>query len=49
MKSGDIKGQTGSTVVAAQDQALSTNCFNKKILKDETESKCNCIENIKNY
>jgi hypothetical protein len=27
---GDIKGETGSTAVAAQDQALSTNYFNKK-------------------
>jgi hypothetical protein len=26
----EIKGETGSTLVAAQDQALSTNCFKKK-------------------
>jgi hypothetical protein len=26
--------------VAAQDQAISTNCFKNKILKDEIESKC---------
>jgi hypothetical protein len=26
--------------VAAQDQAISTNCFKRKILKEETESRC---------
>jgi len=30
LKSGDIKGETGSTIVAAQDQAISTNYFKKK-------------------
>ena len=35
----DIKGETESTKVAAQDQAISTNCFKNKILKEETESK----------
>ena len=30
LKSGDIKGQTESTIVAAQDQAISTNYFKKK-------------------
>jgi hypothetical protein len=34
LKSGDIKG------VAAQDQAISTNYFKNKILKEEIESKC---------
>jgi hypothetical protein len=29
LKFGDIKGQTRSIIVAAQDQALSTNCFRK--------------------
>ena len=33
LKSGGIKGETGSTIVAAQDQAISTNYFNNKILK----------------
>jgi hypothetical protein len=28
LKSGNIKGETGSTIVAAQDQAISTNYFN---------------------
>ena len=40
LKSGDIKGETESTIVAAQDQANSTNYFKNKILKEEIESKC---------
>jgi len=40
LKSGDIKGETESTIVAAQDQAISTNDFKNKILKEEIESKC---------
>jgi len=40
LKSGDIKRETGSTLVAAQDQAISTNYFKNKILKEEMESKC---------
>ena len=40
LKSGDIKGETKSAIVAAQDQAISTNYFKNKILKEETESKC---------
>jgi len=40
LKSGDIKGETKSTIVAAQDQAISTIYFKNKILKEETESKC---------
>ena len=39
LKSGDIKGETESTLVAAQDQAISTNYFKNKILKEEIESK----------
>ena len=39
LKSGDIKGETESTIVAAQDQAISTNYFNNEILKEEIESK----------
>ena len=31
LKSGDIKGETESTKVAAQDQAISTNYFKNKI------------------
>ena len=40
LKSGNIKGETESTIVAAQDQAISTNYFKKKILKEEIETKC---------
>ena len=40
LKSGDIKGETGSIIVAAQDQVISTNYFKNKIFKEETESKC---------
>ena len=32
--SGDIKGKTESTKVAAQDRAISTNYFKNKILKE---------------
>jgi len=35
----DIKGETESKIVAAQDQAISTNYFKHKILKKEIESK----------
>jgi len=46
LKSGDIKGETESTMVAAQDQAISTNYFKNKILKEETESICGlCKQN----
>jgi hypothetical protein len=31
LKSGDIKGEIESTIVAAQDQAISTNYFKNKI------------------
>jgi hypothetical protein len=39
LKFGDIKGETESTIVAAQDQAISTNYFKRKILKEEIESR----------
>ena len=44
LKFGDIKGETGSTIVAAQDQAISTNYFKNKILKEEIESKCRYVK-----
>jgi hypothetical protein len=40
LKFGDIKGETESTIVAAQDQAISTNHFKRNILKEEIESRC---------
>jgi hypothetical protein len=40
LKYGDIKGETESTIVAAQDQAISTNYYKNKNLKKGSESKC---------
>jgi hypothetical protein len=40
LKFGDIEGETKSIIVAAQDQAISTNHFKRKILKEEIESRC---------
>jgi hypothetical protein len=40
LKYGDSEGETESIIVAAQDQAISTNYFKNKILKKEIESKC---------
>jgi len=40
LKSSEIKGETESTIVAVQDQAIGTNYFKKKILKEEIECKC---------
>ena len=40
LKSGDIKRETESTIVSAQDQAISTNYFKNIILEQETENKC---------
>jgi len=39
LKSGVIKVETESTIVAAQDQGFSTKSFKNKILKEETDSK----------
>jgi len=48
LKFGDCKGEPESTTVAAQYQALSTNCFKKRILKEETGSKCRLCKNMRN-
>jgi hypothetical protein len=40
LKFGNIKGETESKIVAAQDQTISTNYFKSKILKEEADSKC---------
>jgi len=40
LKSGDIKGDTESTILAPKDQASSTDYFKNKILNEDTESKC---------
>jgi hypothetical protein len=36
---GDIKGETESVIMAAQDQAISANYFKKKMLTQEIESR----------
>jgi hypothetical protein len=40
IKSGDIKGETESAVLTAQDQAICTNYCGNKISNEEIESKC---------
>jgi hypothetical protein len=40
LKFGDIKGETESTIVAAMDQAISTNYFKSNNFNEEIESKC---------
>jgi hypothetical protein len=37
---GDLKGETGSELTAAHDQAFQTKYLATKILQTETESKC---------
>ena len=37
---GDLKGETGSEIMAAQIKALQTNHLAAKILQTETDSKC---------
>ena len=40
LKSGGIKGEKESTIVAAQDKAISTNYIKNKRLREETDSQC---------
>ena len=40
LSKGDLKAETGSEIVAAQDQALQTKYYATKILNTETDSKC---------
>ena len=47
LKSGDIKGETESTIVAAQDQANSTNYFKNKILKEKLRINAGYVNNMK--
>jgi hypothetical protein len=35
-----FKGETESTIVAAQDQVIGRNYFKRKLLKEEIESRC---------
>jgi hypothetical protein len=40
LSKGDLKAETESEIVAAQDQALQTKCRATKILQTDTDSKC---------
>jgi hypothetical protein len=40
-------GETGNTVVAADDQALSTNCIKKKLWNKKLEVNVDCVRNTK--
>jgi hypothetical protein len=40
LKFGNTKGEPESAIVAAQDQAITTNYFKNKILEEEVDSKC---------
>ena len=40
LSQGDLKAETESEVMAAQDQALQTKYYATKILSTETDSKC---------
>ena len=40
LSKGDLKAETESEIVAAQDQALQTKYYATKILSTETDSKC---------
>jgi hypothetical protein len=40
LSKGDVKGETESEIIAAQDQALQTKYHATKILQTETDSKC---------
>lgn len=40
LKDGDLKGETESLIVAAQDQAITTNYIRARIHKEKVDSKC---------
>ena len=43
---GDLKAETESEIVAAQDQALPTKYYVTKILNTETDSKCRLCQQL---
>jgi len=43
---GDLKGETGSEIIAAPDQTLQSKYHATKILQTETENK---MKNVKNW
>jgi hypothetical protein len=50
LKFGNVKGETGIRIVAAQDQAFSTNCLKSKMSEEEIDSKRRlCNQREKNY
>jgi hypothetical protein len=48
LKSGDIKGETESIIVAAQDQMINTKYFKNKIRKKLTEN-ASYVNNLKKH
>jgi len=46
LSKGDLKAETESEIVAAQDQALQTKYYATKILNTETDSKCRLANNL---
>ena len=47
LKSGDMKGETESTVVAAQDQAISTNSLGTKFWRKKLRINAGYVNNMK--
>ena len=47
LKSGDIKGETESTIVAVQDQAISTNYFKNKIWREKLRVNAGYVSKMK--
>jgi hypothetical protein len=45
LRFGDFKGGSESTIVAAQDQALNTNCFKKKFKKKKLKYNVDYVKN----
>ena len=48
LSNGDLKAETESEIVAAQDQALQTKYYATKILNTETDSKCRLCQQFDN-
>ena len=44
LSKGDLKAETGSEIVATQDQALQTKYYATKVLNTETDSKCRLFQ-----
>jgi hypothetical protein len=46
LSKGDLKAETESEIVAAQDQALNTKYYATKILRTETDSRCRLCQQL---